>query len=152
MNSYDRAAQALLVLRADIDHGAPGDPRAAALGALLELWAATEPEDWLRVAVAELWRWRGDRAALRALVDDCLRRVSLALVAEAAPRRTTILPPASGDEEREERAAARATLESIEVRGDAEDWGVVPAHSTVPASAEWIEAERRLVMGGGLRL
>jgi hypothetical protein len=150
MNANDRAAQALLVLRADIDAGAPGDHRTAALGALLELWAASEPEDWLRVAVAELWRWRGDSAALRVLVDDCLRSVSLALVAEAAPRRTTILPPASGDEEREERAAARATLESIEVRG--EDWGAVAACSTMPASAEWFEAERRLAMGGGLRL
>lgn len=152
MNATDRAAQALLVLRTDIDHGVPGDHRVAALGALLELWADHEPEDWLRVAVAELWRWRGDVVELRTLVDGCLGRVMLARAAETVPRRTTMLPPPSGDEEREERAAARRTLESIEVRDDAADWGAVPAHSTMPASAEWYEAERRLVMGGGLRL
>lgn len=151
MNAYDRAARALCVLRADIDACAAGDHRSAALGALLELWAAGAADLWVRVAVAELWRSRLTRGELRACVDDCLQRATAAFVAEVQPRtRTTILPPASGDEEREERAAARATLESIEVRG--EDWGAVAACSTMPASAEWFEAERRLAMGGGLRL
>ena len=152
MNANDRAAQALLALSADIELGVPGDHHTATQGVLLELLADDPTLLWLRVAVAELWRWRGDASALRALVDDCLHRVKLAIAAQAAPRWTTMLPPPSGDEEREERAAARRTLESIEVRDDAADWGAVPAHSTMPASAVWYEAERRVAMGGGLRL
>jgi hypothetical protein len=151
MNHYDRAARALLVLRADIDNGSAGDHRVAALGALLELWAAGASDLWLRVAVAELWSGRHNPGELRALVDDCLQRASQALVAEAMPRRsTTILPPPSGDEEREERAAARASLESIEV--DSLGWGAVGAvYSTMPASVRWVEVEDRGA-GGGLRL
>jgi hypothetical protein len=153
MNAYDRAARALLGLRADIDNGSAGDHRAAALGAVLELWAGGAADAWVRAAVEQLCRPL-QSGEFRTIVDDCLQRATQAFVADATSTRrsTTLLPPPSGDEEREERAAARASLESIELRCDARDWGAPPAYSTVPASAEWFDVEERRAMGGGLRL
>jgi hypothetical protein len=154
VNAYDRAARALCVLRADIDACAAGDHRTAALGALLELWAAGAADLWVRVAVAELWRGRLNPGELRACVDDCLQRATAALVAAAAPRvRTTMLPPESGDDERQEREAARASLPAVDADAAEAYASVEAAFSTVPASAAWFDAEeQRAMRGGGLRL
>jgi hypothetical protein len=155
MNHYDRAARALLVLRADMDRGTCGDHRSAALGALLELWASGAADTWIRVAVAELCSEPQTRSRLRVTIDECLQRATEAFVADATPTRrsTTLLPPPSGDEEREEREAARASLSSVDlavnVLGREE---VVPAYSTVPASVAWFESEELRVSSGGLRL
>ncbi|WP_438029125.1 hypothetical protein [Sorangium sp. So ce233] len=140
MNALDRASGALVTLRGKLDSQAPGDHRAHALDVLMDLWAAGLDDEWLRGAVAELWSGRMGRVELRACVDRCLGRVSVALVAEAAPRRTTILPPPSGvgDELGLEREAARRSLSSVDLAVTPLGWEeVVPKHSTVPASADW---------------
>lgn len=149
MNAYDRAAGALLAVRTAVDDGITGDHRAAALGAVLELWASGSGELWVRVAAAELMRERLTQGELRACVDDCMRRAAALSAASSAPRRTTMLPPPSGNEEREERRAARDTLESYPVGGD--EAFAAAGYSTLPASAEWYEADRR-ASRGGLRL
>ena len=140
MNALDRASGALVTLRGKLDSRAPGEHRAHALDVLMDLWAAGIDDDWLRSAVAELWRGRMGVAELRACVDRCLQRVSVALVAESAPRRATLLPPPSGDgdEMRLEREAARRSLSSVDLGVNVLGWEeVVPAYSTVPASADW---------------
>jgi hypothetical protein len=152
MNHYDRAARALLVLRADLDNGAATDARSAALGAMLELWAAGAADAWVRVAVEQLCAGWQSRVELRVLVDECLQRATQAFVADATPTRrsSTLLPPPSGDgdELASEREAARRSLSSVELGVNVLGWEeVVPAYSTTPARADWFEVE-----SGGLRL
>lgn len=150
MNAESIAAAALLQVRTGLDNNVPGNHRADALGALLALMSERPGIEWIPVAVAELWRGRQTRAELRACVDECLGLAHAASLT-GAPRRTTILPPPSGDKSEmrlEKEAAERASLASVDlavnVLGLSE---VVPAYSTVPASAGWMNAAEMQAAG-----